>query len=247
MPSPPITAQQPGPATDRNNRASGANRRSNTRPSSNTNRSPSAQSLRVRRPPARTYSTVLITDSIMRQTPDDILGSNHTIHIINKRNTDGLFLPSVRSTLENMRPDFIYIHLGINDLCDMKRYGTIVANYGSFHLYAIDKIPMTRVIFSLPLPTDRAEECDVIDDLHRSTCNWIDVCEGNKPLDDRHVHYNTNSNFRSQNGRQKADLFTRDGIHLTNAGKEQMTKNFRFSIHSITRKIRLRNISRPAS
>ena len=223
LPSPTIAPQQSSPDT--------------VPISSNTGR---GDPHRPRAPP-RTYVTVLITDSIMRQVPEDVLGTNHTLHIINKRNTDALSLPSLRSSLERIKPDFIYVHLGINDLFDRKTYNTVVSNYGTFHLFAYDKLPMSRVIISLPLPTDKPEECEVLENLHKSTCSWIDVSEGSKLVEDRHLHYNVNRNFRSQNWTPKSSLFSRDGIHLSDSGKEQMMKNFRFGIHSITRKIRLRN------
>ena len=186
----------------------------------------------------KNFITVLITDSMMRHIPEDALGTNHELHILNKTDSAGLLEARVRESLNVLKPDFIYVHLGINDFMQKKSSSEITANYAEFSLRISDDLPRSRVIFSLPTPTDRYNESQVIGVLHKSTTDWIRNTEGHKETEERRVHFNSNSNFRSDDWNQKKELFARDGVHLTPPGKDQMTRNFRFAIHSITRKIK---------
>ena len=186
----------------------------------------------------KNFVTVLITDSMMRHSPEDALGTNHELHILHKTDTAGLLEARVRESLNVLKPDFIYVHLGINDFMQNKRSSEITANYAEFSLRISDDLPRSRVIFSLPTPTDRYDESQVIGVLHKSTTDWIRNTEGHKETEERRVHFNSNSNFRSEDWYQKKELFARDGVHLTPSGKDLMTRNFRFAIHSITRKIK---------
>ena len=92
---------------------------------------------------------------MMRHSPEDALGTNHELHILHKTDTAGLLEARVRESLNVLKPDFIYVHLGINDFMQNKRYSDITANYAEFSLRISDDLPKSRVIFSLPTPTDR--------------------------------------------------------------------------------------------
>ncbi|KAL5269421.1 hypothetical protein ACHWQZ_G003037 [Mnemiopsis leidyi] len=65
------------------------------------------------RQPNTTFKTVLITDSILRhvQGSANVLGVNHELKVINKRDTSGLKEKKVLETLEEYKPDFVYVHL----------------------------------------------------------------------------------------------------------------------------------------
>ena len=169
---------------------------------------------------------------MMRHIPQDALGTNHELHILHKTDTAGLLEARVRESLNVLKPDFIYsyVHLGINDFMQKKKSSEITANYAAFQLRISDDLPRSRVIFSLPTPTDRYNESQEIEVFHKSTTNWIRNTEGHKETEERSVHFNSNSNFRSDE--------CRDWVHLTPSGKDLMTRNFRFAIHSITRKIK---------
>ena len=151
----------------------------------------------------KNFVTVLITDSMMRHSPEDALGTNHELHILHKTDTSGLLEARVRESLNVLKPDFIYVHLGINDFMQNKRSSEITANYAEFSLRISDDLPRSRVIFSLPTPTDRYNESQVIGVLHKSTTDWIRNTEGHKETEERRVHFNSNSNFRSEDWYQK--------------------------------------------
>ncbi|KAL5251105.1 hypothetical protein ACHWQZ_G016724 [Mnemiopsis leidyi] len=65
------------------------------------------------RQPNTPFKTVLITDSILRhvQGSANVLGVNHELKVINKRDTSGLKEKKVLETLEEFKPDFVYVHL----------------------------------------------------------------------------------------------------------------------------------------
>ena len=173
---------------------------------------------------------------MMRHILEDALGTNHELHILHKTDITGLLEARVRESLNVLKPDFIYVHLGINDFMQKKNSSEITANYAAFSLRISDDLPKSRVIFSLPTPTDRYESQE-IEVLHKSTTNWIRNTEIHKETEERSFHFNSKTNFRSDDWYQKKELFARDGVHLKPSGKDLMTRNFRFAIHSITRKI----------
>ena len=113
---------------------------------------------------------------MMRHIPEDVLGTNHELYILNKTDTAGQLEARVRESLNVLKPDFIYVQLGINDFMQKKRSSEITANYAEFSLRISDDLPRSRVIFSLP--TDRYNESQVIGVLHKSTTDWIRNTEG---------------------------------------------------------------------
>ena len=190
-------------------------------------------------PPVRTFTTVLITDSIMRQTPNDGLGVNHELLILNRRNAAGLSENRTTNYISHIKPDFIYVHLGINDLLDMKMPGEVFEEYRRFDNFVSKKLPKTRLYFSLPLPTTYKKECVIIEEVHHLMSDYIKDTEGDKSIIDRVTHVNRNYNMRSGNWEQKTHLYKADGIHLSDAGKDVMLQNFRRSIHDLSRRIKM--------
>ena len=79
----------------------------------------------------------------------------------------------------------------------------ITANEAAFSLRISDDLSRSRVIFSLPTPTNRYNESQEIEVFHKSTTNWIRNTEGHKETEERSVHFNSNSNFRSDDWYQK--------------------------------------------
>ena len=47
---------------------------------------------------------------------ENALGKNHVLNLINKRDTGGLKDQQVKDELLRTQPDFIYVHLGVNDV-----------------------------------------------------------------------------------------------------------------------------------
>ena len=66
---------------------------------------------------SRTFTTILITDSILRHVKTkDSLGNNHELIQINKRDSRGLNDADLRKRVQEIRPDYVYVHLGVNDV-----------------------------------------------------------------------------------------------------------------------------------
>ena len=103
----------------------------------------------------RVFKTVLITDSILRHVRDiDSLGVNHELHRINKRDSNGLTDDKVLEEIQKIRPDYIYVHLGVNDVAQVPRVPLIktLQNFMRFKKFCGWQWG-TQVIFSLPLLT----------------------------------------------------------------------------------------------
>ena len=181
------------------------------------------------------FKTILITDSIMRHIPEDTLGTNHELYVLNYTGSSGLSEKRVRTTLEKMRPDFVYVHLGINDIFCGTDVKEISSKLGEFCLYASEALKETKVVISLPLLTKKASYCEQVRHLHAVTMGWIVKKAGDAPIADRQFSFNTNQNMRTTDWTPKSELLTYDGIHLTPSGKDLMMKNFRYRIHSMTK------------
>ena len=184
----------------------------------------------------RTFKTVLITDSIMKHIPEDALGTNHTLKVINRGDSDFLEDKNVRRMLLQINPDYIYIHLGINDICgrNIKTNTYTLRRFGDFSLFVEQYLPNTRIIYSLPLRTNNSHVNKIIQDLSDRLLDCIEKFTSSLVL------YNANSNFVRETETETAqvtDLFANDGIHLSTEGKKRILGNFRHVIHDLTRKI----------
>jgi hypothetical protein len=83
----------------------------------------------------------------------DALGVNHQLKIINKRDTSGLNEESVRRTLTEYKPDFVYIHLGVNDINQNFDIKDSLDNFCNFILFRDTQLPSCKLFLSLPLLT----------------------------------------------------------------------------------------------
>ena len=198
-------------------------------------------------PTARKYRTVLITDSIMSCINDKDLGENHDLYKIRKRHSSGLVNRTEQTTVLAVKPDYIYIHLGINDLFDKVPIDTIITNFDDFLLFTDERLPKSKVIISFPLLTDDVNDRKRILDLRKHLMKWILYREQDEGvgIENRRLIFNSNTNFlkrtEDHSGAptfgQVKDLFDRRGVHLTDKGKEVILRNFRFCINDITRRI----------
>ena len=83
------------------------------------------------------FKTVLITDSILTHVTKmdtiNALGVNHELHVFNKRDMSGLTNSRFREAVCELEPDFIYIHLGVNDIHQKVPLKQILSNIYSFN------------------------------------------------------------------------------------------------------------------
>ena len=183
--------------------------------------------------------TVLITDSILRHVRDiDSLGTFHELHQINKRDTSGLLDEAVKQKISEIRPDFIYIHLGVNDVTQAIPLRQTILNFIRFKKFTEHQWG-TQVIISLPLLTVDPEINERILELRDHLIALVDE------FDDQHhnsapfkkLWVNPNSNF-TKDGNLIWDNHSVDGIHLSNEGKNLILGNFRHQIHKMSKRTR---------
>ena len=196
--------------------------------------------------PRYIFKTALITDSIMRHigsmNEGEALGQNHQLEILNKTDTRGLSHPDLRRRLEHLQPDYIYLHLGVNDILDGRSPEEALQNIRGFIVFRDRRVPDAKIMFSLPLTTlrrgvayDRANE-NIIHLKTALTELAISGCPANQRLKDKRLLMNTNENLNT-GGKLSFDKCSQDGIHLSSSGKSTILGNFRHHIHEITRRI----------
>ena len=186
----------------------------------------------------KTFVTVIITDSIMKRVPLDALGTNHELHMINRSRVAALADKGIRNKIINIRPDFIYVHLGVNNIINEETDPHSIFNdFREFELFVTTKLQRSRLIFSLPLPTDSAKERESIAKVHKLLSDYVIQIEGDTPFLKRTTLLNRNNNFWESDNNQRKQLFGRDGIHLNREGQEVIMQNLRRSIHEITKRI----------
>lgn len=191
------------------------------------------------------FTTVLITDSIMRNLDGD-LGTYHELRIINKRNSWGLMEKKLRDEIEDIQPDFIYVHLGINDISDGTDTSEIMRRFVNFSSWADNKVPRSRLIVSYPLLTCDTEMNKGVLMLRELLSDWSVKFNTTDDVKDMRLHLNRNHNFQARLTMydnsiklvQAQDLFCeRDGVHLSRSGKRVILGNFRHHVHDLTRRI----------
>ena len=69
---------------------------------------------------------------------------------INKRDSRGLNEAKLRQKIKDLRPDFVYVHLGINDIMQKVPLIETLKNFLSLKSY-IDSIFGTKLVVSLTL------------------------------------------------------------------------------------------------
>ena len=162
--------------------------------------------------------TVLITDSILRHVQDldivNALGKGHELHLINKRDSTGLRDEKLREDLKRMKPDFIYTHLGINDVSQQFEVRQSLLNFHDFRIFISNELPQTRLFISLPLLTSDPVANEKIEELRDILTELVLKTNSRnpKPLKDTMMLFNRNSNFMPK-GTQINEYFDRDGVH----------------------------------
>ena len=188
------------------------------------------------------FRTLLITDSLMRGMKGD-LGINHESRVINLGNAGQLTTDSTRRSIVDCNPDFIYVHLGINDFQQGRTPEFVVGVYEETLDFVARHLPRAKLILSLPLLTSKFALNKHILELRNLT---FDLQKRREPSSNIHVQLlfiNTNRNFdatpRSSQTRalQNPSLFTRDGIHLSATGSDLIMMNYRHEVHLLTRRI----------
>ena len=209
-------------------------------------RPPSPSTSQTQRPPVSNplnstslMKTVLITDSILRHVQDldtvNALGKGHELHLINKRDSTGLRDEKLREDLKRMKPDFIYTHLGINDVSQQFEVRHSLLNFHDFRIFISNELPQTRLFISLPLLTSDPAANEKIEELRDILTELVLKTNSRnpKPLKDTMMLFNRNSNFMPK-GTQINEYFARDGVHLSDRGKQVILGNFRHHIHELT-------------
>ena len=186
----------------------------------------------------------LITDSIMRHITAKDLGGNYSFNRIDRRNSSGLGHNDVVRTITKLRPDFLFIHLGINDIFADTPIDQTINNFSQFESFLRETVPNTRVVFSLPLLTGYPEQYDRINELRRKLTERIGGIN-RKPGHKRYMDVQFNRNFFAdedriprvaESARQLQRMFgTEDTVHLSPYGKKIIAGNMRDVLFRITR------------
>jgi lysophospholipase L1-like esterase len=197
--------------------------------------STSSRTPAVTTPKPREFTTVLITDSIMKNIKLNDLGVNHSVHMIRKRDSTGLINIDVRNALKRLNPDFIYVHIGINDIFADRPIKHIMINFNNLITAKNEVARNAKIIFSLPLLTDNNRVNELVKKLrwaiHDLTTNLAYETH-DEELKYRELLVNANDNLDEGN-----DLFEEDGVHLSARGQRIIRSNFRCGIHTLTRAI----------
>ena len=170
----------------------------------------------------QTYKTVLITDSILCYIrTKDILGVNHELVQINKRDSSGLLCKDLRRKIKEIRPDFIYIHLGINDVFQEIPLRKTMENFLDFKSFT-DWLFGTKILLSLPLlttdPSVNVRLADLRQGLKEISRHFQEPLTS-QPHKFKKVWVNANSNLKKDDD-AAIDYYGRDGIYLSDRGKK---------------------------
>ena len=178
----------------------------------------------------------------MRHINDDDLGFGHTVIKINKRCMSSLNDNDIKSELTNLCPDYIYVHLGINDLHQGAHPKDIMTHLINFHRLT-QTLNTTKVIFSLPLLNGRLPDYHNINLLRKMIANYIrDSIQANH-TNKTTLFLNWNDNFFESDDdfAQRKYLFNyykNDPLHLSHKGKTTILANLRHVIHHLTKESR---------
>ena len=217
-----------------------------TRLNAPTRKVPSKQAVHPTAPPlsslsstANKFKTVLITDSILRHIDKpEMLGVNHEVHLINKRDSYGLRHEDLRDIIRKVRPEYVFIHLGINDIFQKIDLRDTLSNFIKFKSF-IDWQFGTKLMISLPLFTRDREANHRVCELRAGLKEFADrSVEFYPPLpekfDFKKIWINSNSNFM-KDGILVGEFYGYDGVHLSDKGKEIILGNFRHLVHHVNR------------
>ena len=201
---------------------------------------PASEPLQSRNGTTRQFQTVLITDSILRHVgnmdTENVLGVNHRLRLVNKRDSSGLHDQKMKTSLFNMEPDFIYLHLGVNDVHQNFTLKESLANFYSFITFTKEYLPRTKLFISLPLMTGDDDANTRIDELREAIHLYVSIRgkDDERPLKERVLFMNPNNNFM-KNGLLVPEFYHTDLVHPSSRGKAVILGNMRHSIHEMTR------------
>ncbi|KAL5258289.1 hypothetical protein ACHWQZ_G008954 [Mnemiopsis leidyi] len=186
----------------------------------------------------RVFKTILITDSILRHVKDveNALGVNHNLQVINKRSTWGLKDDEFRAILRREIPDFLYVHLGINDIHQNFDTKQSMENICSLILFMDKYLPDCKVFLSQPLLTGDSDTNHGVRKLRLSIKKFVTGIDTPGRLKDKQILLNENTNF-SYNNAPISEYYSSDRIHLSQRGKTAILGNLRHHIHAVTRDI----------
>ena len=169
------------------------------------------------------------------------LGKNHILEPISKRDTSGLKHRDLRLKLREVKPQFIYIHLGVNDILNGHSVEETMQNFTEFLSFRDSYVPNAKVFISLPLPTMRrnySEYNNKIIDLRDEIQNLYNMHNpsSRKPIAKCKLLLNTNDNL-ARDGKLKREFCSNDDLHLSDKGKAAILGNFRHHIHGLARSL----------
>ena len=167
---------------------------------------------------------------------EKVLGVNHRLHLVNKRDSSGLHDQKMKTSIFHMEPDFIYLHLGVNDVHQNFSLKESLANFYSFITFTREYLPRTKLFISLPLMTGDEDANERIDELREAIHLYVSWKgkDDNRPLKERVLFMNPNNNFM-KNGLLVHDFYHTDLVHPSARGKAVILGNMRHSIHEMTR------------
>ena len=180
---------------------------------------------------------VVITDSILRHIRDiSSLGVYSELRQINKTDTRGLLHEDLRQQIRDIRPDFVYVHLGINDVHKGLSLKHTLHNILRFKKF-MDTQWGTQTVFSLPLLTADPDANWRIKELREHITALVDEIDQHHPRSAafKKVWINPNNNF-IKDGRAIWENHSVDGTHLSNQGKDLILGNLRHQIHKMVKR-----------
>ena len=165
---------------------------------------------------------------IRRMKEGEALGQNHLIEVFNKLNFRGLSHPVLRRKLEHTQPNYIYIHLGVNDIMFSRTPEDVLQDIRGFTAFRDKKIPDAKIMLSLPLRTRKEGPTymKANEDILRLRAAMKELvnngCSANQPLKERRLMMNVNTNLGIVGGISLENCCS-DGIHLSSRGRSKIS------------------------
>ena len=172
----------------------------------------------------------------MRGFNQNIFSKQYEVTVINKRNIRSINDHNVWNELHRLKPDIIYIHLGINDISDGRPTAKILDDLDYFIKKVLTRTT-SKVVYSSVLPSTKSYVQDLINHYNDGVLNICDEIRINDSNRDR-LFINHNSNFltKTENGpsMMNHDMVGRDKVHLNERGTKVIMGNLKFALNSLT-------------
>ena len=117
-----------------------------------------------------------------------------------------------------MKPDFIYIHLGVNDVNQRFPLTDSMKHFYEFVDFTEDQLPKAKIFLSLPLVTGDDEANERISELRNALQEFVSKCHQSVAMRDRTLFINPNRNF-ARSGKIIGEYYTWDGVLPSDRGK----------------------------